>query len=206
MISTWSGVRPVIGSEKSRDPSKERRDHAVWSDKGLVTVSGGKLTTFRLIALDALAAASSRLPDPVASSTDQIFQVPTARPEQLTPGDRAWGQRLLGRYGSAAEQLLALASQEDCAQIDDTKFCLAECRWAIAHEAVIHLDDLLLRRTRLGLLLQNGGEQLFDQLQVIFSELRGWDAQRWQQEVDRYRNIWASYYSLPGAVPAHAIG
>ena len=53
VISTWSGVRPVIGSEKSKDPSKERRDHAVWSDKGLVTVSGGKLTTFRLIALDA---------------------------------------------------------------------------------------------------------------------------------------------------------
>jgi glycerol-3-phosphate dehydrogenase len=206
VISTWSGVRPVIGSEKSRDPSKERRDHAVWSDKGLITVSGGKLTTFRLIALDALAAASSRLPEPVVGTSDQIFQTPAATPEQLTPEDLSWGQRLLGRYGSAAEQLLALASQGDCAQIGDTKFCLAECRWAIQHEAVIHLDDLMLRRTRLGLLLERGGEQLFDQLQLMFSELRGWDAQRWQREVERYRNIWASYYSLPAAVPAHAIG
>ncbi len=206
VISTWSGVRPVIGSEKSRDPSKERRDHAVWSDKGLITVSGGKLTTFRLIALDALAAASSRLPEPVVGTSDQIFQTPAATPEQLTPEDLPWGQRLLGRYGSAAEQLLALASQEDCAHIGDTKFCLAECRWAIQHEAVIHLDDLMLRRTRLGLLLERGGEQLFDQLQLMFSELRGWDAQRWQREVERYRNIWASYYSLPAAVPAHAIG
>lgn len=206
VISTWSGVRPVIGSEKSKDPSKERRDHAVWSDKGLVTVSGGKLTTFRLIALDALAAASSRLPDPVVGNSDQIFQTPAATPQQLTPGNPAWGQRLLGRYGSAAEQLLSQASQEECAQIDGTQFCLAECRWAIMHEAVIHLDDLLLRRTRLGLLLEHGGEQLFDQLQQMFAELRGWDAQLWQQEVERYRNIWASYYSLPGAVPAHAIG
>lgn len=206
VISTWSGVRPVIGSEKSMDPSKERRDHAVWSDKGLVTVSGGKLTTFRLIALDALAAASSRLPDPVTGSTDKIFQTPATRPETLTPENLAWGQRLLGRYGGAAEQLLARASQEDCAQIGDTKFCLAECRWAIQHEAVIHLDDLMLRRTRLGLLLERGGEQLFDQLRLIFSELRGWEAQRWQQEVTRYRNIWASYYSLPAAAPADAIG
>ena len=52
VLSTWAGVRPVIGAEKSKDPSKERRDHAVWSDNGLITVSGGKLTTFRLIALD----------------------------------------------------------------------------------------------------------------------------------------------------------
>ena len=39
ILSTWAGVRPVIGSKKSKDPSKERRDHAVWSDNGLITVS-----------------------------------------------------------------------------------------------------------------------------------------------------------------------
>ena len=61
IISTWSGIRPVIGSDEAKDPSKERRDHAVWNDKGLVTVSGGKLTTFRLIALDAINAAAATL-------------------------------------------------------------------------------------------------------------------------------------------------
>ena len=53
-IASFAGVRPVIGSKKSKDPSKERRDHVVWSDLGLITVSGGKLTTFRLIALDVI--------------------------------------------------------------------------------------------------------------------------------------------------------
>ena len=206
VISTWSGVRPVIGSERSKNPSRERRDHAVWSDNGLITVSGGKLTTFRLIALDALAAASSRLPDPVNSANDEIFHRPSARPEVLTPRDPAWGRRLLGRYGSAAEQLLARATEEETAHIGDTQFCLAECRWAIQQEAVVHLDDLLLRRTRLGLLLERGGEELFDQLQVMFSELRGWNAQRWEEEVRRYRNIWASHYSLPATVVADANG
>jgi glycerol-3-phosphate dehydrogenase len=206
VISTWSGIRPVIGSERSKDPSRERRDHAVWSDQGLITVSGGKLTTFRLIALDALAAASSRLPPPVPGSNDQIFSKPVVGPEVLTPRDPGWGRRLLGRYGSAAQALLEQATEEEYAHIGNTQFCLAECRWAILREAVVHLDDLLLRRTRLGLLLERGGEQLFDQLQVMFSELIGWDAQRWEQEVDRYRKIWASHYSLPGAVPADANG
>src|SRR5690606_22523663 len=57
VISTWAGVRPLIsdgGDGKRVSPSKEKRDHSVWLDNNLVTVSGGKLTTFRLIALDVL--------------------------------------------------------------------------------------------------------------------------------------------------------
>jgi glycerol-3-phosphate dehydrogenase len=52
IIATYAGVRPVIDSGKA-DPSKETRDHALWLENGLLTVTGGKLTTFRVIALDA---------------------------------------------------------------------------------------------------------------------------------------------------------
>ena len=55
IISSWAGVRPVIGSDQTKgqikDPSKERRDHAVWFDQGLITVSGGKLTTIMVVTL-----------------------------------------------------------------------------------------------------------------------------------------------------------
>lgn len=197
VISTWSGVRPVIGSEKSKDPSKERRDHAVWSDQGLVTVSGGKLTTFRLIALDALTAARSRLPDPRAAADDRIFSDPGLDPEQLVPVDVSWGRRLLGRYGDAAQQLLEGAPESERQRIPGTDFCLAECRWAIRQEATVHLDDLLLRRTRLGLLLPSGGEQLFAELSLMFAELAGWSEAHWQDEVARYRDILQRFYSLP---------
>ncbi|MFT7287860.1 MAG: glycerol-3-phosphate dehydrogenase [Halieaceae bacterium] len=206
VISTWSGVRPVIGSERSKDPSKERRDHAVWSDQGLVTVSGGKLTTFRLIALDALAAAESRLPPPVKTGGDEVFSPPGLIPEELVPGDHAWGRRMIGRYGAAAGDLLREAPQEEHQRIDGTHFCLAECRWAIGHEAVMHLDDLLLRRTRLGLLLENGGEQLFAELQRLFSDVAGWDGERWEREVSRYRDIWKRFYSLPETGPVDGNG
>jgi glycerol-3-phosphate dehydrogenase len=197
VISTWAGVRPVIGSERSKDPSKERRDHAVWSDKGLVTVSGGKLTTFRLIALDALEAAQSRLPSRPAATDDYIFSTPTIEPEQLPVGKGPWARRLLGRYGDAAQALLAAAPAEEKARIPGTEFCLAECRWALQHEATVHLDDLMLRRTRLGQILPAGGEQLFPQLAALFRELAGWSDTDWQREVDRYRDIVRRYYSLP---------
>jgi len=199
IISTYAGIRPVIAAEKARDPSSERRDHAVWSDRGLVTVSGGKLTTFRLIALDALKAASPRLPPPLATVSDAIFSRPTLAPETLVAEDPPWGQRLLGRYGESAEALLAAAPPSERARIPGTGFCLAECRWAIRREAVQHLDDLLLRRTRLGQLLPAGGAALLPTLERMFSEERGWQEDRWQAELGRYRDIWQRYYSLPGA-------
>lgn len=61
VISTWAGVRPVIGTGKD-DPSKESRDYVIWQEDGLLTVTGGKLTTFRAIAQSALKTVSDRLP------------------------------------------------------------------------------------------------------------------------------------------------
>ena len=207
IISTWSGVRPVIGSEKSRDPSKERRDHAVWSDHGLVTVSGGKLTTFRLIALDAINAAAPEIAARASTEVDdRVFKAPDIEPEELAallppqPGaeqNHARARRLIGRYGGHARRLLEEAPEAERAPLENTSFCLAECRWAAANESVVHLDDLLLRRTRLGALLERGGEALLPQLETLCAEALGWSAQRWEQEVARYREIWTKYYYLP---------
>ena len=61
VISSWSGVRPIITSGKSRDPSKASREHQVWVENGLVSCSGGKLTTFHHMALDVLSAAEKFL-------------------------------------------------------------------------------------------------------------------------------------------------
>lgn len=193
VISSYSGVRPVIGSDKNKDPSKERRDDAVWAEKGLVTVSGGKLTTFRLAAINALDAARLWLKKPFSdASDDRIFTAPDT---QFPRG--SWLSRMGGRYGSNVEHLLAYAHEGEQDLIAETQFCLAECRWAARHEAVMHLDDLLLRRTRLGLLLKNGGEELFPEMEKICLQELGWDDIKWQNEVARYRLIWQKHYSLP---------
>ncbi len=197
ILSTWAGVRPVIGAERGKNPSKERRDHAVWSDNGLITVSGGKLTTFRLIALDALNAAAPSLPNPAPFTDDRVFVAPAISTTELLPNNPQWAQRLLGRYGSRAQAIIAQSGAGELAWLGETQFCLAECRWAIQHEAVEHLDDLLLRRTRLGLCLPNGGKPVYPALQVMFASERGWDNSCWQAEVARYEAIWNRYYSLP---------
>ena len=187
----------MIGAEKSKDPSKERRDHAVWSDNGLITVSGGKLTTFRLIALDALAAAKDNLPAAKEIIDDRMFLTPKIAAHALSPENTSWAQRLLGRYGDKAIELLNESSQDQQHNLDATEFSLAECRWAIKYEAVEHLDDLLLRRTRLGMCLPNGGSNLYPALKDLFLSYQSWDEERWQQEVNRYETIWTKYYSLP---------
>jgi glycerol-3-phosphate dehydrogenase len=198
IISTWSGVRPVIGSDSATDPSKERRDHAVWVDSGLVTVSGGKLTTFRLIALDALNAAAPALGAlSVQEASDAIFRKPTVSASRIDVDDKPWVLRMIGRYGDHAKTLLDEATEDERHLIGDTQFCLAECRFAARYEAVLHLDDLLLRRTRLGSLLERGGETVFSALESICREELNWDTARWQAEVARYREIWRKHYYLP---------
>jgi glycerol-3-phosphate dehydrogenase len=197
IISTWAGVRPVIGSDQSKDPSKERRDHAVWSDQGLITVSGGKLTTFRLIALDVLKAAQPLLPEAQPFRDDRIFAHSELALKDLKLSDIQWAERLLGRYGNNTPILLSEARPEQCQPIAETLFCMAECQWALRYEAVVHLDDLLLRRTRLGMLLPDGGAQLFDQLKNLCRSELGWSEQQWQTELKRYNKIWQQHYSLP---------
>ena len=197
IISTWAGVRPVIGSDNAKDPSSERRDHATWSDNGLITVSGGKLTTFRLIALDALDAANRYLPPAKTFVDDRVFAAPTISAETLVPTNAVWAQRLLGRYGDDAITLLASAKADEQGCIGDTEFCLAECRWSARHEMVLHLDDLLLRRTRLGMCLVDGGAEIFDAVKAICCDELGWSKQRWQSELERYQSIWQRFYSLP---------
>ena len=64
---------------------------------------------------------------------------------------------------------------------------------------MVHLDDLLLRRTRLGSLLRAGGEDIFAALEAICREELHWDQARWQAELARYREIWRRHYYLPAS-------
>lgn len=185
IVATYAGVRPIV-DDTHGDPSKASRDHAVWLERGLVTITGGKLTTFRPMAMDALAAAAPHLPP-----FDQTMKPAFAR----TPDcEHRW---LAGRYGSHACELAESALPGDMQSIGSTPFFWAELRYAARNEAVVHLDDLLLRRTRLGLVLRDGGASLFDRIEGICRDELGWDRERWHAEADRYRALWRSHYFLP---------
>lgn len=197
VIAAYAGVRPVIGSGKA-DPTKESRDHAVWDERGLLTVTGGKLTTFRVIALDALAAVRHRLPNmpPPDEQIPMLNQVSPSLPgaEHL---DETARRRLLGRYGADAPALLATAHPRELETIPGTPILWAELRWAARAEGVVHLEDLLLRRVRLGLLLPQGGAALLPTIRVICQPELGWDDTRWETEEAAYLTLWQRYYRLP---------
>jgi len=210
IVSSFSGVRPVISSEKQykqqskkKAPSKERRDHAIWAEQGLVTASGGKLTTFRLTAIEAIRAAMPWL-NSANEKHESIEAAFNHYKVELpkTNHNEAWLTRLTGRHGKNAYSILTQAlnnkrTNDEQQLIAPTQFCLAECRWSLKHEGVVHLDDLLLRRTRLGLLLKNGAEELFSTLEIICQQELGWDKVKWQSELSRYQAIIRQHYALP---------
>jgi len=195
IIATWSGVRPIVASGNGVNPSAERRDHSVWDDAGLVTVTGGKLTTFRLIALDALRAASPYLAGVDVSDTKApVFRaVGTVE----TPWPVADLMRLKGRFGFHVRQFLAESPKAEMEAIPQLETLWAELRWAARYEQVEHLDDLLLRRTRIGLLLPEGGSAHLLHVRSVCQTELGWDDSRWAAETERYADIWHRYYGLP---------
>jgi glycerol-3-phosphate dehydrogenase len=240
--ATFAGVRPVIGSGKA-DPSAESRDHACWEEAGLLTVTGGKLTTFDGIAREALATLKPRFagrtlgaagrgtadagaadagtarpgapdagaPGPGAGAAARDAATPPLDPlpeiragidaelALLPPGLR---RRLRGRHGADASALVeAAADRSELAPIPGTPDPWAALRWAARAEGVVHLDDLLLRRVRLGLLLPGGGVAHLARIRSLVAPELGWDDARWEAEEAAYRARWARDHS-PNAADA----
>ena len=224
-ICSFAGVRPVVDDQASgRDPSKAPREHVVRDEQGLITVTGGKLTTFRVNALDALRHAAPYLAaaprrggfgptvvagaestdDAAAMSADDFAYQQADSIFARTPGPAEFAAlphglrtRLLGRFGPHAPALLAEAAPADLRTVAGTSTAWAELHWALRHEQVRFLDDLLLRRTRLGLLLPDGAAALLPRIEPIAREALGWSAGEWRDQRDRYARLIAQCYTVP---------
>jgi len=199
VLASFAGVRPIVSSGRGVDPSKESRVHVVLQEKGLVTVTGGKLTTFRPMALDALRAARRLVPGMRAPEAVALMLEPV--PADLTGAESLDAQsrrRLLGRYGVDAPALVAAAQTGELKGIPGTDSLWAELRWAARDEGVVHLEDLLLRRVRLGLLLPQGGVSVLERVRAIVQPELGWDDARWESEAAAYAELWKRAYSVAG--------
>ncbi len=184
VVSTYAGVRPVIATGEP-DPSKEPRDHVVWEENGLVTVTGGKLTTFELIARDTLHKLEQ-------TAGDQPFVGPVGSPER-----RSGRCKSDGHHGTMAYSVVRTARKGELEPIAGTRRLWAELRWSTANEGVVHLDDLLLRRVRLGLLLEDGGREILPRVKDICTDELGWSDARWETEMAAYLEMWHRSYRPP---------
>ncbi|MDX1755565.1 MAG: glycerol-3-phosphate dehydrogenase/oxidase [Marinobacter sp.] len=194
ILSSWAGVRPVVSSGDDKSPSRENREHVIWDEGGLVTVAGGKLTTFRLIAREVLERSRPYLDCPALRPDQQpVFSASPPRQRPSGISHQTW-RRLSGFYGPQLDEVLQAGPTEPVAT---TNTLWAEVVWAAAHTDVVHLDDLMLRRTRLGLILPDGGQAILPRLHNLCAPVLGWDDARWQTEVKRYQALWQSAYAPP---------
>jgi glycerol-3-phosphate dehydrogenase len=194
--STFSGIRAVVDTGKT-DPSKESREHILWFENGLLTVSGGKLTTFRVMARQALNLLRKEFPGLQRSTPDdQVLETPDFDQFKINDLDGGEALRLSGRFGQDTNSFMESADKTELSPIESTFNLWAEIRWAVREEGIVHLDDLLLRRLRLGLILPNGGQSIMDRVRRIIQEELNWNDERWNDEINDYRTLIEKSYSV----------
>jgi glycerol-3-phosphate dehydrogenase len=196
----YAGLRPLLSGE-SEVTSKLSREHTVVAPvPGLVLVAGGKFTTYRVMAADAVDAAVHSLGGHVAATvTDRVpllgadgYAALWNRRRLLAESSGLHVSRvehLLDRYGSLATEVLDLiAARSDLAEPlpEADEYLRAEALYAVTSEGARHLDDVLARRTRISIeSWDRGAAAAVDVAQLMAGEL-GWDADRISKEIDHY--------------------
>ena len=153
ILGTYAGLRPLLDSGTGETSDISRRHAVLTAPDGLVTVVGGKLTTYRQMAEDAVDAAIARADGSAGGCVTRALPVVGAAPRALL-GRVASPQRLVHRYGTEAPQVLAeVADSPELLEpvADDIAVTGAELQFAIRHEGALDVGDLLDRRTRIGL-------------------------------------------------------
>ncbi|RSM62294.1 glycerol-3-phosphate dehydrogenase [Amycolatopsis sp. WAC 01376] len=158
VAGSFAGLRPLVeGGGRSADLS---RKHAVVTGADVVlTVVGGKLTTYRKMAEDAVDAALKRSGLLAGPSTTSRLPLLGATPrDRLSTVDAP--ARLVAKYGTEAPRVAALGEVDPelgLPLFDGTEISAAEVVWAVRHEGALDVEDVLERRTRLGLVTPDDG-------------------------------------------------
>ncbi|MGB3413706.1 MAG: glycerol-3-phosphate dehydrogenase/oxidase, partial [Microbacteriaceae bacterium] len=196
----YAGLRPLLAGE-SEQTSKLSREHIVaHSVPGLVVVAGGKFTTYRIMAQDAIDEAVRVLDGNVPESiTDDIallgaegYQAAWNKRGKIA---RAFGvhkvriEHLLNRYGTMTDELLELLRQrpeliEPLPGADD--YIQAEVVYAVTHEGALHLEDVLARRTRISIESWDRGVTAAPVAAKLMAGVLGWSAEREKLEIEHY--------------------
>ncbi len=196
----YAGLRPLLAGE-SDETSKLSREHIVaHSVPGLVVIAGGKWTTYRVMAKDAIDEAVAALDGRVPESTTEDIALLGAEGYQAAWNKRAkiaraFGvhkvriEHLLNRYGTMTDELLDLirARPELGSPLPGADDYLeAEVVYAATHEGALHLDDVLARRTRISIEAWDRGVSAAPVAARLMGEVLGWGDARVKREVAFY--------------------
>lgn len=200
----FAGVRPVLSSH-AETPSDASREEAVWQERGLVSTAGGKLTTFRATAEKVVNAAVKLLPEErqeafVPPRTDAVALPWRGSPVELVGSLLGQGvaeeiaRGLVRRLGALALPAAVSAEPEALAPVaEGLDLCAAELAWHLRFGGVVHLEDLLLRRVRLGMWQPRLCLELAPKLRPLLRRTAGWTVARWNAELARLERAVANW-------------
>lgn len=220
VTGSWAGLRPLVSNAHSERTADLSRRHSVTtSANGLVTVTGGKLTTYRLMAADTVDAALRVLPEPHGARRSTTARLALAGAPHATGAPRATGAphaaggappagiaapHLRGRYGTDAEEIDRLcAEQPDLAEpiSESLPYLKAEAVFAARHEMAFTLDDVLSRRTRARILDREAASSAAPALARLLAPELGWDDDETSRQIATFQ---AGIESDRGAFKEHA--
>jgi glycerol-3-phosphate dehydrogenase len=219
VIGVYAGLRPLAVDEAgvgdSAETAKLSREHVVSRPvPGLVTVAGGKYTTYRVMAADAIDAVGEGLGVPVPPARTQFVPLAGAAGFGRVWADRAELARssgldlaavehLLRRHGVLTRELLDLVAADPALgeQVHpQAPYLRVEVVHAVTHEDARHLDDVLVRRTRLALETRDGARSVAEQVARTIAPLLGWDSATVEREVASF--VAAGHGVLPERTPS----
>lgn len=200
IVGAFAGLRPILDAH-AQTPSEASREEEVWDEEGLLSVAGGKLTTWRATAQEVVDRALELLPEERASTASACLTEGTAL-QGSGPPDLA--RRLAESYGVQASVASGMArrlrgtafravetarnARELRPILEGTDVSLAEIRAHLRFAAVLRLEDLLLRRIRLGLWRPEVAKAIVPLLRSIVRKELGWDRRRWRAEREGFES------------------
>jgi glycerol-3-phosphate dehydrogenase len=200
VIGLYAGLRPLVDTEGLSE-SEISREHTVRRPvPGLVTIAGGKYTTYRVMAEDAVDRCRDDLGDIPDSTTADVPLIGAAEPEEVLREARSHGaaqhiddehlDRLAHRYGRLLPELLDVVAANPALgrEVPGGAGTLAvEIVHAASHEGALHVDDVLTRRTRLYLEAGDRGLVAARHAARLMGDVLGWDDATRSREVSRYQ-------------------
>ncbi|HEX7020980.1 MAG TPA: glycerol-3-phosphate dehydrogenase/oxidase [Gemmatimonadaceae bacterium] len=196
VIGAWAGIRPLVASSAAA-PGAVSREHAVSvSERGLVSITGGKLTTYRVMADDVLDVVTRELGTTPGHGTNDrplcggdVSLDAAVAAATAAIGDPAFARRLVERFGSRWSEVWSIvnATPEGRTAIDAAApYTLGELFYSVRHEMACTLGDLLIRRTHLAFETRDHGRAAAERIAPVLAARLGWDTKQVAREVGRY--------------------
>ena len=204
VVGVFAGLRPLVSTDPDSPTTKLSREHVVDSPTpGFVSIAGGKYTTYRVMAEDAVDEAVNHLRRIVPDSTTEnlaiigaegysvlINKIPKLATEYGLSEETI--RHLLDRYGSLFDEVLAPAKDDSTLLeplIEGLLYIKAEALYAITHEVALSIDDLLSRRTRIAFEANDSGLSITSYLGELLGKFAGLGKKEIAKSITEYEQI-----------------